>query len=64
MTLTELSQIRTLVRWLRRTGKPIDMYPKIRQLSAMQIDDARKFANGTYPIPSRWTIRLYEIAKG
>jgi len=65
--LESIGRVRTLTKWLRETGKPVEEYPKrlrSKQLTSEEIADAKKFAVGAYPMPSRWTVRLYHIAKG
>lgn len=62
--LASLTRVRTAFVWLRRTSKPISQYPKLSSLSEAERDDATKFASGIYPTPSRWTLKLYHLAKG
>lgn len=62
--MASLVRVRTAFTWLRTTSKPLSQYPKLSQLSETERDDAQKFASGIYPLPSRWTLRLYHLAKG
>ena len=61
--MLSLSRVRSLCEFLR-TGKAAEQYPHIAKMTPTEIDDAKKFANGTYPRPARWTLRLYQLAKG
>lgn len=61
--LESISRVRTATAWLRRTGKLIEEYPKYHTLSPTEIDDSKKFAVGMYPMPGRWTPKLYNLAK-
>jgi hypothetical protein len=63
--MTELEQIgaiRTAATWMRKTAKPIDQYPRRDRLDETMRTQAQQFAAGMLPWPSRWTIRLYNIA--
>lgn len=61
--LDTIARVRTLASWMKRTGEPAEKYPKLDQLSEQEIRDAKRFAVGFYPWPSRWTVRLYHLAK-
>jgi hypothetical protein len=58
-----ISRIRTAVVWMRRTGKPMSAYPKRGGLSEREQFDATAFATGNYPLPARWTKRLFDLAR-
>ncbi len=61
--LEEIGRVRTLATWLRKTSKTTEEYPKIAKLTQREIEDAKRFAVGFYPWPSKWTVRLYHLAK-
>jgi hypothetical protein len=63
MDLEQVKRIRTMATWLRRSSRTAEQYPKRDQLSGTEIFDAKQFASGVYPWPSRWTIRLTRLAK-
>jgi hypothetical protein len=61
--LESMGRIRTLARWLRRTGATVDKYPKRHNMTVREIEEAKRFAVGMFPWPSRWTVRLYNAAR-
>lgn len=61
--MEEISRIRTAVTWMRSTGKPMSAYPKRGKLTERQQFDATAFATGNYPLPARWTRRLFDLAR-
>jgi hypothetical protein len=61
--LEVISRVRSLATWLRKTGEEAAKYPKLEGMSSQEIRDAQRFAVGFYPWPSKWTVRLYHIAK-
>jgi hypothetical protein len=60
--LASMTRIRTCASWLKRTGKPIDEYPRLGKLSGTERWEAQQFACGQLPWPHKWTVRLYRIA--
>jgi hypothetical protein len=60
--MESISRIRTAASWLRRTGQPLESYKRLSTLSETERVHAKNFALGTYPWPSRWTVRLFTAA--
>jgi hypothetical protein len=61
--MASLGRIRGMASWVRKTGKHPKDYPKISAMSGREIFDARQFAVGGYPWPTRWTLHLVELAR-
>lgn len=60
--MLQVSSVRTAATWLRKTGRTIDEYPRREHLDSRMRQEAQQFACGILPWPSRWTIKLYELA--
>lgn len=60
--LRRISAVRTAATWMRKSGKPIEEYPKLQKLDPLQRQQTVQFASGILPWPARWTRRLFEAA--
>jgi len=61
--MESISRVRSLVSWLRKTGKQPTSYPKLSAMTETEVREAKYFASGIYPMPVRWTRRLFELAR-
>jgi hypothetical protein len=61
-SIEHISAVRTAATWMRKKALPLERYPRYAQLSSTQRQEAQHFAVGILPWPSKWTIRLYEVA--
>ena len=60
--MANISAVRTAATWMRKNGRPLEQYPKYSKLTDRQRAEANQFAVGILPWPSRWTLRLYQLA--
>lgn len=64
ISMEAISRVRSAFAWMRKTGKPIAQYPKRGRMTERETFDATAFATGNYPTPTKWTRRLFELARG